>query len=88
MPGFVGQHSPEVWMAAAKGEEIVDCHMRSPHQCAGAAIFRANICKRSRDPGALTLPADRNTVFAFPADFLTHHNKFGFNSSTITDESK
>lgn len=43
--------------------------------CAGARIFYANICKRSRDPDAVPLPADRATVFARPDEFLAHHTK-------------
>lgn len=45
--------------------------------CAGAAIFFANICKLSRESDRLQLPADRETVFAWPAEFLAHHKQRG-----------
>lgn len=43
--------------------------------CAGAAVFFANICKSSRDRDRLVLPPDRETVFAWPAEFLAHHEQ-------------
>lgn len=42
-------------------------------QCAGLAIYRANVCKKPRDRSILTLPADREAVFAAPSEFRHHH---------------
>lgn len=44
------------------------------HQCAGAAIYRANVHKLPRDPAVVTMPADRTTVFATDREFLDHHD--------------
>ena len=43
-------------------------------QCAGAAIYRANVCKSPRDGSLLKLPADRETVFADKSEFWEHHD--------------
>lgn len=53
-----------------------------PHQCAGLAIYRANICKKSRIPEVESLPADRESVFTSPAEFIEHHesNAMGWRS--------
>jgi hypothetical protein len=42
-------------------------------QCAGRAIHFANRCKMPRNPSLLSLPADRETVFSNPQDFINHH---------------
>lgn len=44
------------------------------HHCAGAAIFFANICKLSRDHDRPRMEADREEVFAMPAEFTEHHD--------------
>jgi hypothetical protein len=74
LPGWLGSLSPEAWVAAARGEAIAECHTRTGAQCAGFAIFRTNICKVPRDPEALRLPADRETVFATAPEFLNYHH--------------
>ena len=43
--------------------------------CAGASIYRRNVCKRLDDPAALKLPADKKLVFASPPEFIGHHSK-------------
>lgn len=42
-------------------------------ECAGAAIYRANVCKTLRDPSRFKLPPDRAAVFATPAEFRAYH---------------
>jgi hypothetical protein len=53
----------------------VDCHTVSNQQCAGAAIYRANVCKEPRRQELLRLPADKVKVFAWPTEFWAHHRK-------------
>jgi hypothetical protein len=67
--------TPEDWIQAAHGEATADCHTVSNQQCAGFAIYRANVCKVPYDPKALRLPEDRVRVFANPPEFLSHHNR-------------
>lgn len=73
LPGWLGTLSPEEWLALAHGEGSAECHTRHGAQCAGLAIYRRNVCKSTRDPNALRLPADRERVFASPIQFLAHH---------------
>ncbi len=42
-------------------------------QCAGMAIYRRNMCKIPKDKELLVLPADRETIFSNPMEFLKHH---------------
>ena len=71
--GWLGDTTPEEWLVEARGDGLIECHTLLGAQCAGAAIFRTNICKSPRDRHALRLPADRTNVFATPAEFKTHH---------------
>lgn len=71
--GWLGGASVEEWLQAAHGDERIDCHVLQGAQCAGAAIFRRNTCKTSRDPEVLVLPRDIVTVFASDAEFADHH---------------
>ena len=77
MKGWLGSMSADEWVAAAHGEDVVDCHAlkgpNGPWTCAGIAIYRANVCKSPRDPNALRLPADRELVFSNPMQFKEHH---------------
>ena len=75
LPGWTGTMPPEEWISGAHGEMEADCHAVSNQQCAGLAIYRANVCKAVRDPDALRLPADPVRVFATPAEFLQHHKR-------------
>ncbi len=65
----------------AHGETQFECHTKhdastgDAHQCAGSAIYRANVCKSPRDPDTLQLPANREAVFSSPMEFLKHHNR-------------
>lgn len=63
----------EEWIEAVHGEALVDCHTVSNQQCAGSAIYRANVCKSPRRSDVLRLPANTNTVFASMAEFRAHH---------------
>jgi hypothetical protein len=42
-------------------------------QCAGAAIYRANVAKNTRSDQTLRLPKDPKMVFNTPFEFWDHH---------------
>lgn len=72
LPGWLGGLAPREWILIAHGDGVIECHT-TDKQCAGAAIYRANVCKHPRDPSALSLKPNRVTVFASPAEFTAHH---------------
>lgn len=73
--GWLGPETghPEVYINAAHGEEIIECHLSHTHECAGASIYRANVAKKTRHGGELQLPKDPVLVFARPEEFILHH---------------
>jgi hypothetical protein len=73
LQGWLADLTPEQWIAAAHGETRMECHTLLGAQCAGAAIYRANVCKSVRDEATLVLPPDRRRVFAWSTEFLAHH---------------
>ena len=74
--GWLGSSTPEEWLRYAHGEGTSECHTLLGAQCAGFAIYRANVCKVPIDRNALVLPPDRERVFATPMEFLEHHKNF------------
>lgn len=91
LPGWLGDATPEDFMAAVLGDAPMPCHEtidysdpgwkeawlegRKGKGCAGSHVFFANIHKLSRDPSRPALPADRVRVFARPQEFLSHHQR-------------
>jgi len=75
LPGWLGDRAPERWMQSVLGDAPIYCHVLLPHQCMGAATFRANICKIPRDRTAIAALPDRSKVFGMPAEFLKHHKE-------------
>ena len=73
LAGWLGNMSVDEWLQAAHGEALIDCHTVSNQQCAGSAIYRANVCKLVRDPSILKLKPDRQLVFASRMEFRAHH---------------
>jgi hypothetical protein len=71
--GWLGPSSKEEWIAIAHSDAEVPCHALEGPQCAGLAIYRANLCKVPRDPKVLRLPEDREAVFSAPQQFTDHH---------------
>ena len=76
--GWLGDSTPEGYIALAHSETIIDCHAlvgprEAPLQCAGVAIYRANTLKFP-PRGAIVLPKDKERVFETPMEFLAHHN--------------
>lgn len=89
-PGHLGGSSPDVYIGQIHGPFIIPCHLHYPKdaksmndvrgkafeipQCAGAAVFRANMGIDSHLPQEVhRLPADHETVFSNYAEFLAHH---------------
>lgn len=73
--GWLGGGKPEEWAWMLHSEMQVDCHVLEGAQCAGAAIYRANVCKSPREKHLLVLPANRVDVFENREQFLEHHRK-------------
>ena len=73
--GWLGGVSAQEWIQRAHGEAKIPCHTLRGAQCAGLAIYRANVCKSPRDPSILRLPADREKVFATPMEFTEYHER-------------
>lgn len=72
--GWLGPHTADEWLAIVHSDMEITCHTIEGPQCAGAAIYRTNVCKVPRDRAVLTLPANREKVFATPAQFKDHHS--------------
>jgi hypothetical protein len=85
-PGYLGGSPPETYIGQICGPFVLPCHAghnyhdpvarRDPNnlQCAGAAIFRANVGVDGGMPAKLLhLPIDNNKVFGTFAEFLAHH---------------
>lgn len=75
LAGWLGNMSVDEWIGAVHGEALIDCHTVSNQQCAGAAIYRSNVCKSPRRNDTLRLPADRILVFSSMAEFKFHHTE-------------
>ena len=74
LAGWLGSATREEWIGDAHGEARIECHTLIGAQCAGAAIYRTNVCKTPKYPELLVLPADKVKVFATPMEFLEHHD--------------
>lgn len=74
LPGWLGSLTAEEWLSAVHGEAQIDCHVQFDRQCAGAAIYRANVSKVPRDRTLLVLSPDRS-VFGSRTEFLKYHSK-------------
>lgn len=75
LPGWLGSRTAAEWIGVAHGDDPIYCHTVIGPQCAGAAIYRANVCKLSRNEDVLRLPKDRDTVFDRPDDFKRYHTE-------------
>jgi hypothetical protein len=71
--GWLGGNTAEEWIEFAHGETRIPCHVHPNVQCAGAAIYRSNVCKDPRDKTLLVLPRDTKLVFRSAQEFLAHH---------------
>lgn len=76
VPGWLGgTGTPEEWAQCLHSDNPMLCHVHAGAQCAGAAIYRANVCKSPRDKSVLLLPQDREKVFVSPMQFVDYHKK-------------
>lgn len=73
--GWLGGATIDQWVRTAHSDANVPCHALRGAQCAGIAIYRANVLKTPRDPAVLRLPKDPVKVFATPFEFIEHHGK-------------
>lgn len=65
--------TPEEWIEIAHGEKVEICHCTTSKECAGLAIFRANVFKLPKH--ALILEPDTTLVFANDQEFKAHHTR-------------
>ena len=72
--GWLGGTSADEWVRTAHSDAHVACHTLKGAQCAGIAVYRANVVKTPRDPSVLRLPADHTAVFSSPMEFTAHHS--------------
>lgn len=84
--GHLGPHTPEEWVELAHQDGPIACHMTIDHdeqdwtelrQCAGSAIFRANVYKTPRHPNVAVGKRDEKLVFSWDDEFIAHHTKEG-----------
>lgn len=91
VPDWLGGETSGGWVSLVHSDVHIDCHTllkkkaerhddrsvdpMEPWQCAGAAIYRANVCKSPRDKTNLELPPDEKLVFSSPQGFLDHHTR-------------
>ena len=76
LPGWLALSPVGKWLLVAHGEGRMECHTRTikgeAAQCAGAAIFRANVFKWV-PPGLIKLPKNTTLVFGGDTEFASHH---------------
>ena len=86
-PGALGGSHPFVYLGQAAGPFVLPCHKHcdfadpdwkakaiNTPQCAGAAIFRANIGVADLLPEQIhKMSPNHETVFSSPEEFLMHH---------------
>jgi hypothetical protein len=89
LPGWLGDTSVGRFLWIAHGDGRMECHTKylakGYAECAGAAIYKANVCKSVNPPNLELLP-NRATVFAQPLEFAIHHSKGEINSPVQLQE--
>ncbi len=90
LAGWLAGWSVWRWLNVAHGNGRMECHTRKQcngeaWQCAGASIFRANVCKSVAEP-LLRLPQNKNRVFAWDTDFASHHEGRAVAQGEIMDK--
>lgn len=75
--GWLGDQSAKEWIRDVHGEALIQCHVHTQHdqQCAGAAIYRANVHKVTRRKECLRLPPDKDGVFGSADEFRNYHEE-------------
>lgn len=69
LPGWLGDSTAEQYRTLCHSDHVVPCHAIRGTHCAGVAIYRTNVVKSAM----FRLPADRETVFATPMEFVEWH---------------
>lgn len=86
-PGTLGGSPVETYIGQVHGPFVLPCHCAVNYddpqwrekaidtpQCAGAAIFRANVGAAAKMPAAIhKLPGGHPNVFSNEAEFVAHH---------------
>lgn len=102
LPGYLGPHTAEEWVEMAHADGQIACHMTidpghddddyndigDMTTCAGATIFRRNVCKSPRllrGMDEYELPSDRERVFARNDEFVQHHTIRRKHANSIND---
>lgn len=83
--GWLGPYTADEWLRLAHSDSPIACHTTitvsgqwdTPglKQCAGAAIFRANVLKSPRYPKVARAEQNTDKVFGTDAQFRAHHNR-------------
>lgn len=82
MPGYLGPLAADEWSKAVHSEAAIACHKTITNQewddpgmrqCAGAAIYRANVAKLPINPSIARGKPDHERVFSFDSEFIEHH---------------
>lgn len=75
LAGWLAGQSPAEYCQMAHSDDVIHCHTKlidgSPVECAGAAIYRANVAKLAD----FRLPQDKENVFASPVEFVEYHSR-------------
>lgn len=85
-PGALGGSSWQTYVGQIVGPFLLNCHAAKDYdklkdslegvQCAGAAIFRANVCVSYFLPDALLKSEpDSDLVFEYFSEFVAHHEQ-------------
>ena len=93
-PGTLGGSPPETYVGQSEGPFYVPCHIcygDDPNwktnidkpQCAGVAVYRANLGIPVGGDFLLKLPTDTENVFATHAEFLAHHKQISLESAKL-----
>lgn len=77
--GWLADQSPADYCQMAHSDDLIQCHTKkfpdgNHVQCAGAAIYRANVAKYCHPPN-LKLPGDKEVVFGSPVEFVEYHGR-------------
>lgn len=88
IPGGLGGSDPSVYIGQGHGPFYLPCHktcdftdpdwkdnIQNQKQCAGAAIYRANIERQQFMPDSLLKLDKDNSVFESPEELYAHHKE-------------
>lgn len=82
---YVGQGHGPFWLPCHKTCDFTDPNWKDNHtvqQCAGAAIYRANIDRAKLMPGSLHTLDKSDTVFQSPEELYAHHKQISLEEAT------